>query len=502
MILLYLIIILMAGGLLAWISGKWNPILPRIISMVSLFIDLSIVLSVFFNQESYGTNAWLIEYCIDWIPRFGISLHLAMDGFSLLILMVSFFLGIIAIITSWREIQKSVGFFHFNILWILAGITGVFLSLDLFLFYFFWEIMLIPMYFVIGIWGHKKRVYASFKFFLFTQASGLLMFISIIMLYLIHGNNTGVYTFDYRQLIGTKMSLNVEILVMSGFLIAFLVKLPVIPVHSWLPDAYTEAPTAGSVVFSMLKPGAYGLLRFLIPLFPNASEIIAPYMMILGVIGILYGAKLAFAQTNLKRLIAYTSVSHVGFILLGIFAFNELAYQGVMMQMIVLGITTGALFIIAGQIEERMQTGNIDRMGGIWAQAPIMGAIGLIFAMASLGLPGFGNFIAEFLTLAGAFKANILITCLACTGLIAATIYSLKIIHKVFFGPKNHDIKIPDLNIRERIALGSLVVIIVFLGLFPQKVFDTSKPAMNKILNSMEIGKDNSINAEIEKTAF
>jgi NADH-quinone oxidoreductase subunit M len=481
MILLYLIIILLTGGLLAWICGKWSALLARVVSVATLTINLIIVIWIFFSLSG-GNEKWIMEYQSTWIPQLGIGMHLAIDGFSLLILMTSYFLSIIALIASWKEVQKSIGFFQFNILWIIAGITGVFMSLDLFLFYFFWEIMLIPMYFVIGIWGHKKRVNASFKFFLFTQASGLLMFVSIIMLYLIHSSNTGIYTFDLEQLTGTAMSPVMEMVVMSGFLIAFLVKLPAVPFHNWLPDAYTEAPTTGSVIFSMLKPGAYGLLRFFIPLFPHSAEIIAPYIMIVGVAGILYGAKLAYAQTNLKRLISYTSISHVGFLLIGIFAFNELAYQGVMMMMIVLGITTAGLFIISGQIEERMHTSNIDRIGGIWAQTPVMGAMGLIFAMASLGLPGSGNFIAEFLTLAGAFKSNAIITGIACTGLIAATIYSLKIIHKVFLGPKNHDIKIRDINIREKFVMATLVILIVFLGLFPQKVFDTSKHAMDKIL--------------------
>jgi len=287
-------------------------------------------------------------------------------------------------------------------------------------------------------------------------------------------------------LLGTQMSASTAMLIMSGFLAAFLVKLPVVPLHNWLPDAHSEAPTAGSLILAalLLKTGAYGLLRFIVPLFPDASVTFAPIGMGLGVLGILYGAKLAFAQIDLKRLIAYTSVSHMGFVILGIFSFNELAYQGVVMQMIAHGISTGALFIMAGQLSERIHTRDITVMGGLWQKVPFMGAIGLIFSMASLGLPGLGNFIAELLILIGAFKANILMSVLACLGLIAATLYSLRILQKVFFGKLNTDWKMNDLSIREKMISVSLVIIIFALGLYPQPVFDIAKPALLKTLEN------------------
>ena len=415
-------------------------------------------------------------------------------------LILTFFIGTLAVLISWKEITKNTGFFHFNILWILAGISGVFLSVDLFLFYFFWEVMLIPMYFLIGIWGHENRIYASYKFFIFTQASGLLMFLAILGLYLVHGNNTGIYTFDYQKLLGTIMSPSMELVLMSGFLAAFLVKLPAFPFHNWLPDAHTEAPTAGSLILAslMLKTGAYGLIRFAIPLFPNASVTFAPIGMILGVTGILYGAKLAFAQTDLKRLVAYTSVSHMGFVILGVYAFNELAYQGVVMQMIAHGISTGALFILTGQLYERLHTRDLNKMGGLWDQIPAMGAIGLLFSMASLGLPGLGNFVAEFLTLMGTFKASTLFASLASIGLVAATIYSLRIVQKVFFGKRNSELRITDLSIRESVVLGLMVLAIVFTGLFPQPVIDTARPAILKTVKPEE----HSGSAEIEKQSM
>ena len=487
MILIYLIIILLAGAFLAWITGKRNPEWSRIISLAALILDLVLLI---FNVigSAEPENGWLINIKLDWIPAFGISLHFALDGLSLVMLFLTFFLGIISVIISWKEIDTRVGFFHFNLLLILAGITGVFLSLDLFLFYFFWELMLVPMYFLIGIWGHENRTAASNKFFLYTQASGLLMFIAIIALYFVHGKYTGVYTFDYIQLLGTEMPVSTGFLIMLGFLAAFLVKLPVVPLHNWLPDAHTEAPTAGSLILAalLLKTGAYGLLRFIVPLFPSASVTFAPIGMLLGVIGILYGAKLAFAQTDFKRLVAYTSVSHMGFVILGVFSFNELAYQGVIVQMLAHGISTGALFVLVGQLYERIHTRDLNKMGGLWEKAPVMGAIVLIFSMASLGLPGLGNFIAEFLVLVGTFKANVLMACLASLGLIAATIYSLRIMQKVFFGNKNTDWQMNDLNIREKVVSALMVIAIVWLGLFPKPVLDTAKPAILKTLNNQK----------------
>lgn len=486
MILPLVIIILMVGGIAAWVAARWSPLLSRWISIVAITFNLILSIVLWFGQvdPSVGQSTWIAKYTLQWIPTFGISINLALDGLSLLMLLLTFILGILAVLTSWDEIQYRIGFFHFNLLWVLAGITGVFLTMDLFLFYFFWEVMLIPMYFLIAIWGHENRRYAAYKFFIFTQASGLMMFLAILGLYFIHGDLTGTFTFDYFQLLGTSFAPQTELLLMLGFLVAFIVKLPVVPFHSWLPDAHSEAPTAGSVILAglLLKTGAYGLLRFVLPLFPNASHDISQWAMLFGVIGILYGALLAFSQTDLKRLVAYTSVSHMGFVMLGVFAFNEWAIQGVVMQMITHGISTGALFILAGSIYERIHTRNIEQMGGFWKEMPFMGTIGLIFAMASLGLPGLGNFVAEFLTLIGAWKASHTLTILAAIGLILGTVYSLRIMQKVFYG--NDEIRRPmhDLSLREKVILVPLVFIIVWLGLFPQPVLNTVKNSMDSMI--------------------
>jgi NADH-quinone oxidoreductase subunit M len=487
MIMIFLVAILLIGGLLAWITGRWSDHWPRWISLLVLGFVLMLSIGIWFNHNEQSIlrsdGSWWLEINWEWLPQWGINFHLALDGLSLLLIVLTSFLGVISVLTSWSEIQYKIGFFHFNLLWILAGIMGVFMSLDLFLFYFFWEVMLIPMYFLIGIWGHEDRIYAAIKFFIFTQASGLLMLLSILGLYFVHGRLTGIYTFDYNHLLNTMMAPGTARWLMSGFLIAFLVKLPAVPFHTWLPDAHTEAPTAGSVILAglLLKTGAYGLLRFVLPLFPQAAVNFAPLAMILGVVGILYGAKLAFAQTDMKRMVAYTSVSHMGFILLGVFAFNQLALQGVMLQIITHGVSTGALFIIAGMMKERLHTRDMQQMGGLWENVPRLAGVSMLFAMASLGLPGLGNFIAEMLVLFGSYLANKTITVFATLGLIAATLYALWFIQQVFHGRKSRDYKIYDLNPREMSIMIAMIVVIVWLGLYPQPVLDTAKPALQQV---------------------
>jgi NADH-quinone oxidoreductase subunit M len=402
---------------------------------------------------------------------------------SLLLAALTIFLGIISVLCSWTEIRERVGFFHFNLLWILAGILGVFMALDLFLFYFFWELMLVPMYFLINIWGHENRVYASLKFFLFTQAGGLFMLLSILGLYFIHGSNTGIYTFDYTLLLGTSLSPTAARWLMLGFLIAFVVKLPAVPFHPWLPDAHTEAPTAGSVILAglLLKTGAYGLLRFVLPLFPNAAASIAPTVMVIAVVGIIYGAVLAFGQTDLKRLVAYTSVSHMGFVLLGIFVGNLTALSGAVIQMLAHGVSTGALFIIVGMIQQRIHTRELDRMGGFWAVVPRLSGVGLVFALASLGLPGFGNFVGEFLVLLGSYRVSVVITALAAMGLVLAAIYSLWFVQRVFHGTTQEGLQMPDLSMRETGMMAVLIIVILWIGLHPQPFLNMSEPVLEGI---------------------
>lgn len=487
MILVWLIAILLVAGLLAWFAALWNSHAPRWIALVAIIADFVIALVLWlshYRQLSLVSHQnWIEDLDWNWISRFGIHFHLAMDGLSLLLLLLTFFLGMVSVLVSWQEIRERVGFFHLNLLWVLAGIAGVFLALDLFLFYFAWELMLVPMYFLIAVWGHERRQYASVKFFIFTQLSGLLMLIAILALYFAHHSVTGIYTFEYEQLLTTPLSPATAWWMMLGFFVAFAVKLPVVPLHTWLPDAHTEAPTAGSVVLAglLLKTGAYGLLRFVVPLFPDAAHRFTPVAMILAVIGILYGGLLAFGQSDFKRLVAYTSVSHLGFVLLGIFAWNELSLQGALVTMIAHGISTGALFVIAGLLQDRMHTRDMGRMGGLWSTVPRLSGAALFFALGSLGLPGLGDFVGEFLVLLGTYRVSLLLTALAAVGVLVATFYALRLVQRAFHGPNLHEWKLPDMSSREGLIIAPMIIVLLWLGLYPVPVLNTFKPAMNTL---------------------
>jgi NADH-quinone oxidoreductase subunit M len=489
MILVWLIGILLIGGVLAWLAARWSPQLPRWISLAAIAVDLVLTVFIWASRSLNGANPWLDEVDWNWVPTFGVHFHLAMDGLSLLMLLLTFFLGVMALLASWTEIREQVGFFHFNLLWVLAGIAGVFLAVDLFLFYFAWELMLVPMYFLIVIWGHERRVYAAVKFFLFTQCSGLLMLISILALYFIHHQATGVYTFEYAELLGTPLSPHAELWIMLGFFVAFAVKLPVVPLHTWLPDAHTQASTAGSVILAglLLKTGAYGLIRFVVPLFPHAAHEFTPVALVLAAVGIIYGAVMAFSQTDLKRLVAYTSVSHLGFVLLGIFSWNSIALQGAIMTMICHGLSTGALFILVGGLQERLHTRDLDQMGGLWSVVPRLSGAALFFSLGSLGLPGLGDFVGEFLVLLGSYKVSIAITVVASIGVLASTFYGLRLVQRAFQGPSTHAWHPPDLNPREGFMMAAMIVGLLWLGLYPQPVFNTSRLALDHLQQEAQL---------------
>jgi NADH-quinone oxidoreductase subunit M len=483
MILIGLIVILFVAGILAGIAARWDPLLSRLIALTAIGVDFVLAAGLWSNTALSAQHTWIAEADWNWVPSFGIHFHLAVDGLSLLMLMLTFFLGIVAVLASWTEIRDRVGFFHFNLLWVLTGIAGVFLAVDLFLFYFAWELMLIPMYFLILIWGHERRVYAAVKFFLFTQLSGLLMLIAILALYFIHHQTTGVYTFEYSELLGTHMSSGVELWIMLGFFVAFAVKLPAVPLHTWLPDAHTEAPTAGSVILAglLLKTGAYGMMRFVIPLFPHAAHEFTPIALALGATGIVYGAVMAYSQTDFKRLVAYTSVSHLGFVLVGVFSWNPLALQGAIMTMVCHGLSTGGLFVLVGGLQERIHTRDLERMGGLWAVAPRLSGAVLFFSMASLGLPGIGDFVGEFLVLLGSYKISVPITVAASLGILASTFYALRMVQRAFHGPNTNAWRLPDLNAREGLMVGTMIAGLLWLGLYPQTVLNTFEPALQSL---------------------
>lgn len=494
MLLLWLILIPFIGGLLCWLIEVLGGRSPRWMALLSM--SLTLVISLYlWSQGSYslspaesGTN-WPYEpFKVEWIPQLGISLYLAMDGLSLLMIVLTSLLGIMAILCSWNEIKHYVGFFHLNLLWILGAVIGVFLAMDLFLFFIFWELMLVPMYFLIALWGHKaetgrSRISAATKFFIYTQASGLIMLIAILGLVFINYQAKGVMSFAYEDLLNVPMSDSVQFLLMLGFFIAFAVKMPIVPLHGWLPDAHSQAPTAGSVDLAgiLLKTAAYGLLRFSLPFFPEASAQFAPVVMVFGLIGIFYGAWMAFSQTDIKRLIAYTSISHMGFVLIAIYTGSEIAYQGAVIQMVAHGLSAAALFIICGQIYERLHTRDMRLMGGLWARIRWIPALTLAFAAANLGMPGTGNFVGEFMILIGSFNVAPTIIVIATFALVFASAYSLIMVQRAFFGSAKSEEPLEGMNKREMSIIITLLVLLILLGVYPQPILETSSGAMSHV---------------------
>jgi NADH-quinone oxidoreductase subunit M len=475
MILVWLIGVPLAGGLLAWAAGRISPAAARTTALAAAVFDLLLALSLLGVSPAGGVGPWL-EFTAPWIPAAGISFQLALDGLSLVLVLLTAAVGVLAVIGSFSEITEKTGAFYFSLLAVQSGIIGVFLAWDLFLFYFFWELMLVPMVFLIGIWGHGNRVRAAVKFFLFTLIPGLLMLVAILALYFIHGAQTGEYTFSFPALLGTELAPRTAFWLMLGFFIGFAVKLPVFPIHTWLPDAHTEAPTAGSVILAalLLKTGAYGIIRFTIPLFPEASVRFVPVAMTLAVAGIIYGAVASFAQKDLKRLIAYSSVSHLGFVLLGIYSLNLVGYRGAVAGMVAHGVTSGALFLLAGMLYERCHTRELARFGGLWRRIPVFSAFLMLFSLATLGLPGLGNFVGEILALAGSFGRAPLFTAIAVTGLVAAPVYALKVVQQTVHGEPAQQWEVSDLRPREIFILAVLALAIFWLGIFPGPMLDTA----------------------------
>jgi NADH-quinone oxidoreductase subunit M len=467
-------------GFAAWAGGRGAPVVSRWIALAANAFNLALAGVLWLAAAgvitvagvSAGGTPWLAETHADWIPGLGISFSLSLDGLSLALLTLTALLGVMSVLASWKGIRERVPFFHFNLSLVLAGVNGVFLATDLFLFAFFWELMLIPMYFLIDIWGHENRHKAAVKFFVFTQIGGLLMLVAIIGLAVTHLLATGSWTFSYAELLGTPLSPIVGMLLMLGFFAAFAVKLPAFPVHGWLPDAHTEAPTAGSVILAglLLKTGGYGLIRFAVPLFPEASRAFAPVAIGLAVAGILYGAVMAYSQTDMKRLVAYTSVSHLGFVLLGIYVFTPRALAGATLQMVSHGISTGALFILVGALQDRIHTRDLKRMGGLWAVAPRMGAAALVLAMALVGLPGLVNFISEFLVILGAWDVSRVAAILTAVGLVIAMAYSLRMFQGAFHGEQHEKWSFDDLSARETGVLFVMIALLVVMGVYPQPV--------------------------------
>jgi len=456
-----------------------------------------------FSLATFGLSLWMLSMFdssnpdlqlvtrLPWIriSTWTIEYHLGLDGLSVLLVLLTTFLTPIAILSTWTAVQERVKAFMAFFLLLEVGMTGVFLAQDLFLFYIFWEFSLVPMYFLIGIWGGPKRMYAAIKFFLYTMAGSLLMLLAILWL------GISADTFSVPDLVASgNIPADIQTWLFLAFAAAFAIKVPMFPLHSWLPDAHVQAPTAGSVILAgvMLKMGTYGFLRFNIPLFPEAAVKFAPWMGALAVIGILYGAAVSFSQQDVKKLVAYSSVSHLGFVMLGLFALNTQGIQGGILQMINHGLSTGALFIIVGMIYERRHTREMDAFGGLWKIMPVYGTLALIVTLSSMGLPGLNGFVGEFTILLGSFGSEALgsvwFTALAAGGVILAAIYMLFMFQKLFLGKldKDENKALKDINAREVLTLLPLIVLIFWIGLYPKPFFNLISPAVEQLTQLLQ----------------
>lgn len=500
MMLPWLVLIPLIGGVLCWYVEARSPNMPRWIALVSMASVLVLVLHLWMDGNysltdlTAGTSVWQQEFRAPWIESFGISFHFGVDSLSVLMLLLAATLGLVSVGCSWSEIRRSPGFFYLNLLWNLGGTIGVFLALDLFLFFCLWEIMLLPIFFMIALWGYnapyeKGRIYAANQFFVFAQASGLLLLFSIIGLVLVHYHETSVLSFDYDVLRATKLTPRAEWILMLGFFIPFAVKLPIVPLHSWLPDAHVHAPTTGSVDIAgiLIKTGAYALLRFTLPMFPHASQEFAPIAMTLGLIGIYYGAVLACSQNDIKRLVAYINISSMGFVLVAIYSGSVMALQGALLLMLAHALSSGALFILSGGLYERLHTRDLRKMGGLWSRISLLPGLALFFAVASLGLPGTGNFVGEFLVLLGVYRTEPLVAVAAAGSLVLGVVYSLRLAQAIFFGPgqSQNQGALAGPTMRELAMMGSFAVLLLGLGLYPQPILDLSLAPATMIHGNM-----------------
>ncbi len=462
----------------------------RWVSLATTVITFVMTLLMLAAFNSGDPDLQLVTY-MSWIPQWGISYYVGVDGLSILLVLMTSFIMPSAILVSWKSIKERVKLYYAFMLLLQWAMIGVFVAQDLFLFYIFWEVTLIPMYFLIGIWGAENRVYAAVKFFLYTMAGSILMLLAILFL----GNEGG--TFAVPQLVeavrnGTlQYAPGIEMLLFVGFAIAFAIKVPVWPLHSWLPDAHVQAPTAGSVILAgiLLKMGTYGFVRFNLPLFPQASVEAAPVVALLAVIGILYGAWVSYAQDDAKKLVAYSSVSHLGFVMLGIFALTAAGIQGGILQMVNHGISTGALFILVGILYERRHTKALAAFGGIWKVLPVFGGLSLIFVLSSMGLPGLNGFVGEFTILLGAMGSDVLsffFTFFATLGVIMAAIYLLYLFQKIFMGPvdkpENEALKDQPLTWQEYAALIPLLILVFWIGLQPAGWFAQMSASVSQLV--------------------
>lgn len=494
LMLTYLLFTPLVGALLLLFIPKGKENVVRFGGMIFSLIAFIISILIYFDFDS-SSSQFQFVHDVEWISNLNIHYKIGVDGLSLILVLLTTFLTPLTLLSSWSSIEKKAKEFTFFMLLLEVGMIGVFISLDLFLFYIFWEAMLIPMYFIIGIWGGKERIYASVKFFIYTMFGSLLMLVAIIWIAVYASLQTGFFTTDLLKLYEVAPTIAVEIqrYMFLAFAFSFAIKVPLFPLHTWLPDAHVQAPTAGSVILAgvLLKMGTYGLVRFCLPLFPQSAIFYAPYISFLAVVGIIYGALVAMVQTDIKKLVAYSSVSHLGFVVLGIFAMNEEAMQGAIIQMINHGLSTGALFLLVGVVYERTHTREIEDYGGIAKLVPLFATIFLIVSLSSIGLPGLNGFIGEFLILLGTFQSSVLSSWLfavfGASGVIFAAVYLLWMYQRVFFGQVKHSNleSLTDMNGRELVVIIPILIFIVWIGIYPATFLELTEASANDILNKV-----------------
>ena len=489
-ILSYLIFFPLIGVVLLLFLDREKEKQMKGITLVVTLIEFVLSLPLAFNFQAETAEMQFCEY-LEWIPNLGIAYRVGIDGISLWLVLLTTFLTAIAVLACWDDIKKHVKEFLICLLLLETGMIGVFASLDVFLFYVFWEVMLVPMYFIIGVWGNPaRRIYAAIKFVLYTMVGSLLMLVAILYIYFYYHSVTGEYTFDLMKWYSLAIPHPTQLWLFMAFGLAFAIKVPMFPFHTWLPDAHTEAPTVGSVLLAavLLKMGTYGFLRFNLPLFPEVSVDFVPIISILAIIGIIYGALVAMVQADVKRLVAFSSVSHLGFVMLGLFTFNVQGIEGGIIQMINHGLSTGALFLIVGMIYERRHTRMIAEFGGLSRVMPIYATLFMIVTLSSIGLPGLNGFVGEFLILLGTFRSNVVYAVFAATGVILAAVYMLWMFQRVMFGevtnPKNENL--PDLNKREILVLVPVVFFIIWIGVYPKPFLKPMEATVNSLIKRVE----------------
>ncbi|MBE0644036.1 MAG: NADH-quinone oxidoreductase subunit M [Bacteroidetes bacterium] len=483
-------------GAVAVLLARRSDNAVRWTGLVFSLITFVISLALYFEYDPANPAMQFVEK-VSWIPSLNVSYHIGLDGISMLLVVLTTFLTPIVLISSWKSIEKQIPAYIALMLVLETAMIGVFASLDTFLFYVFWELILIPMYFIIGIWGGKERIYATVKFFIFTMVGSLLMLIAIIWLgYYASTLPGGVFTTDITQLfdIAPTIPLDIQAWMFGAFALSFLIKVPAFPLHTWLPDAHVQAPTGGSVILAgvLLKMGTYGLIRFNLQLFPQSTLEYASLLSVLGVVGIIYGALVSMVQKDVKKLVAYSSVSHMGFILLGIFGVTVQGLQGGLIQMLNHGLSTGALFLIVGMLYDRRHTRMIEEFGGLARQIPVFSTFFMIVTLSSIGLPGLNGFVGEFLILIGSFQSAVLgsiwYVVFASTGVVFAAVYMLWMFQRVVFGVSRNpeNAKLVDLSAREIGLLLPIVLFIVWIGVYPSTFLSKSEPTVQRVVEKIE----------------